>query len=274
MKKFKGFTLLELIIVMAILAILMTAIIQMMKPIRNTYVDSTLFENQRNTQNGIVRYITESVRFSTDLGLYSKDQVSNAAGALSEFTKAYMTANGADPSDTTLYNSVYDKMKENAEIIIIDNSEYTYRNRTYTGRLIRRKNAGTAVLDTTEPEAGELTKAPVRDHWRLALGDAYYGDSSYTITLADGDTTNTDWTAADGIKVTVASRPTSMSKNRANLDNNIADRTVANNGLILCKNQSDPDINGMFDTAKFTAGTNAPGTKIYIVYINNKVAIS
>ena len=53
-----------LIIVMAILTMLMAAIMQMFKPIRETYVDATLYENQRTVQNGVIQYISESVRYN------------------------------------------------------------------------------------------------------------------------------------------------------------------------------------------------------------------
>ena len=51
--KFKGFTLVELILVMAIMSILMLAIMNMFKPIREIYVDSTQYEAQRTAQNGV-----------------------------------------------------------------------------------------------------------------------------------------------------------------------------------------------------------------------------
>ena len=41
-KKFKAFTLIELIIVMAIFGILMAGLMNFFSPIRETYVDSTL----------------------------------------------------------------------------------------------------------------------------------------------------------------------------------------------------------------------------------------
>ena len=136
MRKLKGFTLLELIIVMAILTILMAAIMQMFKPIRETYVDATLYESQRAAQNGIITYIGESVRYSTDLAIYPKDKLSKQSitGAVEEFTKAYLNANGVyaagnsegkpvDPDYNTKYNKTLEKMKRTAEKIINDNEE-------------------------------------------------------------------------------------------------------------------------------------------------------
>ena len=132
MKKIKGFTLVELIIVMAILAILMTAIIQLFKPIRDTYVDSTLYETQRTAQNGVVKYITESVRFSTDLGIYTNNKSSNVVKAVEDFAEAYLTANGADVNGTNIA-----EVKKYAEVIIIDNGTHKYNNRDWKGRLLR-----------------------------------------------------------------------------------------------------------------------------------------
>ena len=77
-KLLKGFTLIELIVVMAILSILVTGIMQMFKPIRETYIDSALTESRRNTQTGVVTYIAESLRFATDVGIYNSVAVDTA----------------------------------------------------------------------------------------------------------------------------------------------------------------------------------------------------
>ena len=49
----KGFTLVELIVVMAIMAIFMVAVAMMWQPIRDVYVDSTLYETRRTAQYGV-----------------------------------------------------------------------------------------------------------------------------------------------------------------------------------------------------------------------------
>ena len=101
-KVLKAFTLIELIIVMAILVIFMSAIMNMFKPIRETYVDATLYESQRTAQNGIVQYMTESIRYATDLGIYTKNinGVNTVTDAVEHFNKSYLKANGIDPDDT------------------------------------------------------------------------------------------------------------------------------------------------------------------------------
>ena len=92
-KILKGFTLIELIVTMAIMSILMAAIMQMFKPIRETFVESTMLENRRASQNGVITYITESVRFATDIGIY---QVSGlkAENAVTTFAADYADAAG------------------------------------------------------------------------------------------------------------------------------------------------------------------------------------
>lgn len=279
MKKFKGFTLLELIIVMAILAILMTAIIQLFKPIRDTYVDATLYENQRTSQNGMIRYITESVRFSTDLGMYTMDKVSNAGGAIEQFTQAYLKANGVsdtDAANTSLYTVTRDEIQKKAEVIIIDNANYpskpyVFKNRTHIGRILRRKLTGNALTSGIEP-AGT---AEVSDssEWRLAMGAAYYGDRDYTIAFGitqDPPTAEVPGKGdpTDGIKITVSSLIDSRSNGIK------GNNAVSVNGLVLCKNQSDTISKGIFDTVNYNnAASTAMGTKVYIVYINDKIDV-
>lgn len=279
-KLLKGFTLVELIIVMAILTILMTAILAMFKPVRSTYVDSTLYESQRTAQNGIVQYITESVRFSTDLGIYSKDQVTNASGAVNAFAAKYCTENGITvAADVT---TATDYIKEHAEIIIIDNENaYAYKNEDWHGRIIRRK-----ILETA-PGAGSYkpitdgvyseSASPYGTGWRIALGSAYYGDRNYTVALEDGDTSNADWKAVDGVKISVASYSKIGKDNTGAVIEKGA--LVTTNGEVLCKNQS--VANGMFDTSKCTNAAASPafktqtatGTKVYIVFLNEKAPV-
>ncbi len=322
MRKLKGFTLLELIIVMAILTILMAAIMQMFKPIRETYVDATLYESQRAAQNGIITYIGESVRYSTDLAIYPKDKLSKQSitGAVEEFTKAYLNANGVyaagnsegkpvDPDYNTKYNKTLEKMKRTAEIIIIDNEEkgadekykYTFLGDHYYGRLLRRKfipnDSYDAVTDPAYKMYDELTdnaEDHTKSECRIALGAAYYGDRNYTIKLEEGIGNITDqthktskkavsdgkWLANEGIKITVSSINGKSSRLTENTADSNGEGLVKVSGEVACKNQCSP-VNGMFDSSKLSSpSTGKPvavptgvGTKIYIVYINDKVEI-
>ncbi|MBQ8787730.1 MAG: prepilin-type N-terminal cleavage/methylation domain-containing protein [Oscillospiraceae bacterium] len=276
-KTLKGFTLLELIIVMAILTILMTAIMNMFKPVRETYVDATLYESQRTSQNGVVTYITESIRYSTDLGLYTKNKVSSAEAAVEKFTDAYLEANNVKTTDSDYSQkrtATLKKIKNVAEVIIIDNTanKYHFGNSLCTGRVLRRKFVDdTSYNATTDPEYKKykpLTSAVETagsNECRLALGAAYYGDSSYTISFGvtqDASTKKGD--ADDGIAVTVASNASHGLR---------SNKVISDTGLVMCKNQS--DVGGMFDTVNFDSGSaTGANTKVYIVFLNDEIEIT
>lgn len=284
-KVLKAFTLIELIIVMAILVILMSAIMNMFKPIRETYVDATLYEAQRTAQNGIVQYMTESMRYATDLGIYTKNTngVNNVTDAITHFNESYLKANGIDPDDTANATKVSDTLeliKRNAEVIIIDYSNnYGFNGGNYTGRILRRKFEKETVGGATVNKeiTNDAENPSKKNACRVALGDAYYGASNYTISLGvTQDPATKAGTASDGIKITVASY-TGKYANRDNDANNsggINGIAVSNSGLVMCRNLMTP-INGMFDTKDFNAASStSAGGKVYIVYLNEKIDVA
>lgn len=220
--KVKGFTLVELVVVMVLISILMAAIMQMFRPIRETYVDSTLYETRRTAQNGISQYISESVRYATDLGVYSPgksstieghtDTVSNVSSAITAFTRDYLFENGIyendytdpitgytiqkDASYTAKFNHTKAEIIKYAEIIVIDNSKATYNGKSCYGRVLRRK-PNTSATSISEPSVSALSS-----DWRLALGAAYYGENTYSIAI-DVPTTSTTVSLALGGTTTV-----------------------------------------------------------------------
>lgn len=301
MKKIKGFTLIELIIVMAILTILMAAIMQMFKPIRSTYVDATLYESQRTAQNGMIQYISESVRYATDLGLYTKDKASTVTAAVDEFADAYIAANNivdipavTGPPAIPAKNYATDTkeaIQRCAEVIIIDNdTSYTFNNvNGWKGRILRRKFIDdTSYTVGTDPiykkyakitsDAEVYTKT---GECRMALGASYYGDRNYTVSIKCGDPTKLDtsgnlktgetWKPEDGIALSVASY-SKVQRSGASITEKGA--YVKTAGEVMCKNLAGASNHGIsktgiFDVSKFTV-TSSTGnnTKVYIVYLN------
>lgn len=286
MKKIlKGFTLIELIIVMAILSILMVAIMQMFKPIRETYVDSTLYESQRTAQSGIIQYINESLRYATDLGIYNESDINDA---VEEFAKAYCNKNPSANQTT---------VEQNAEVIIIDNTAKKYAFNSdptdpdtwHTGRLLRRK-ASTIGTSTLNESTGTLGGC------RLVLGPAYYGENDYAIKLskpkeipphsgasltaqeiAENNAAALEWSANEGIKVTVAStssygyRQLQNGEEIADTSDKFNNKLIHTEGLVVCPNLS--KLGGLFDVhddddradiaAALAAGTpGSPGTPV------------
>ncbi|MDE6762634.1 MAG: prepilin-type N-terminal cleavage/methylation domain-containing protein [Oscillospiraceae bacterium] len=243
MKKLKGFTLIELIIVMAILAILMAAIMRMFKPIRETYVDATYNESQRTTQNGIITYISESVRYATDMGIYEGTTITDAIDA---FAASYAAKYGTPAANIN-------DIKDNVQVIVIDyETPYFFNDPThshpYKGRVLKRKSDGTL---------------------RVAMGAPYYGERTYDIVLSDGDTTNANWTAEDGMKIKVSSLSNRFDS--ANSNNYM----VSVEGEVRCKNLiSDHGVAspGMFNNpatgSTYSTPTHGTATNVYIVYLN------
>lgn len=254
MRKFiKGFTLIELIIVMAILSIIMLGIMQMMKPIRATYVDSTYYESQRTTQNGISKYIGESVRYATKLTAYKSSGSVNISTAISRFKS----------------DAGYDASTDGPiSVIVIDNStNYTFNNHEVHGRVLRNK-------DGSESET------------RMALGEAYYGKYNYSINLEPtGLKKNTDPTTGavkalkcGGFRITVSSLlPSSLKKAESDGKNNTEDLTdyecVMTQGEAVCRNLAQP-INGYSNVLEiataygdgYTFNTTQNGMNTYIVF--------
>lgn len=296
-KKIKGFTLVELIIVMAIISILMVAMMNMFKPIREIYVDSTQYEAQRTVQNGVVQYITESVRFSTDMGIYDTVKgVSSASSAVDNFATAFCINNNitdasgiaiAPYTDTGELANIKNEIKKYAEVIIIDNStNHKYNGKNYTGRIIRRKFPTTP--SATVPADPALTSSATAD-WRIALGEAYYGSNTFAIniTVKDGDSTASppipaDGTSDDGmLNVSVAStanakRDISKMGKENDVNPNASSVSVshlaATSSGVLCRNlvsgSNGVTNQGIFDVSKYSGSSATSGSKTYIVFLN------
>lgn len=279
-KFLKGFTLVELIVVMAILAVLMAAIMQMFKPIRETFVDSTTYENQRSVQTGMAKYITESIRFSTDIGFYSKGSgASNPSDAVKKFADAYAVANGFDASDPR-----YDEVLKKTEVIVIDRDEKNNWNAEHNGghgRILRRKINGDTLHD--DPNTSNV---PSKE-WRLALGTQYYGDKNdYSIKLkkikpSDADTALDSGDAGDGIKVTITCEVINLSMLTRTASPSggavITPFAISNNATVICPNLVGSSVGnntkagvksaGIFETSGYTNET----TTAYIVFLTEKI---
>lgn len=274
MKKIKGFTLIELIIVMAIFGILMAAIMRMFTPIRETYVDSTLYENQRTTQNGIITYITESVRYSTDLGIYNTNGLTTAQAAVDHFADQYCDHYGI--TNATIIADVKEIIQEKVDVIVIDNTATTYGGKTCYGRLVRRKQDGTTIVS----DAYNASSAKAR----LALGAAYYDNNTYSIGLDVSTLT------VDGVLgVTVASTANHGGKELTNTESQKVSTTsdlstlklISQNGDVVCRNLTnnadfgiatagmvDCDTDTSSATYGYSDSSTVKGEKTYIVFVD------
>ncbi|MFA5659024.1 MAG: type II secretion system protein [Oscillospiraceae bacterium] len=106
-KAVKGFTLIELIIVMAMMGILMIGILNLVMPVNSIFRDSTEYQYERATNETITNFIQARVRYATDLNIL------NDCASM--------------PTGSGIYADY--------SIIEIDNSDRTYNNRTVRGKI-------------------------------------------------------------------------------------------------------------------------------------------
>lgn len=231
MKKLRGFTLVELIVVMAIFSILMVCLMNMMKPIRSTYTETTYYSSHVTVQQGIMKYISESIRCAENVGIYNNVSRDDAL-------TAFCTLTGI--SDT-------DPEYQRVNIITIDN---------------------TPEADDTDPYygcGGRLYRSKKNDidNDRLAFGKAFYGKTTYSILLeesADSD---------QGLTLKVSSvLPYGERKARRNDTNIGTDEVTAS---YYCMTLEDYIECSNTKARKFEINcpnpTTDPSTKTYIVFM-------
>lgn len=199
LKSLKGFTLVELIVVMAIMVSLLTAILQLMEPVQEAYKDSTVYEQQRTVENGIISYIAESTRYAKAISIIdqnvsidtdndgSSDIAPNNLDAAANY---FINKNGLQVADY-----------KNIEVIVIDRSTvFKYKGKDVQGRLVRMRGLGTGSLSVpswgaTVTESDLASTAWTTKSCYMAMGPDYYGDLSFDIILpnewADSDSDGT-----------------------------------------------------------------------------------
>lgn len=217
-KKFKAFTLVELIVVMAILAILMGALMNFYKPIRTTYVDSTMIENMRTTQDGVLEYLTESVRYAEYMTIIDQgakyeytytdstgteqtkyDSASAPDKAFVAFCRRNNFVDNTGAPDTAKYGDLF----KNVHVIVINRFNQYDKNgnlasgkeNSYHGRIITNIIDGTTTPASFTNFYGDRTNGVADGKSYMALGGAYYGASEYQIYInPDSWKTNGDYT--------------------------------------------------------------------------------
>ncbi|MDR0992146.1 MAG: prepilin-type N-terminal cleavage/methylation domain-containing protein [Ruminococcus sp.] len=175
--KLKAFTLIELIVVMAILMIMMAAIMKFFEPIRQVYNDATYYEQRRSVTNSMCKYTTESIRYAKFLGIYSQSEVGVAAdpkaGAIAAVNRFKTSL--ANNEEGGVVKPIIIKANTVINVIELDyGKQYyatsVYNNKNYDGRLYRTKGEW-SVSGTSG------TYTPTNTH--LAFGQGYYGANNY-----------------------------------------------------------------------------------------------
>lgn len=169
-KKFKAFTLVELIVAIAVFGILMAGVVKMIQPLSDTTTNAAVLNNQRTVENAIVTYIGENLRYASNLAIIE-------GGTAEEAVKTFISLGPADSKGMAIDYSVQAN-KDKIKVIAFDKiNTYPYRNNQFYGR----------VISTTEGKSGNLDfsysnlKSDGSSNQYLVFGDEYYAQGDYTL---------------------------------------------------------------------------------------------
>lgn len=199
-KTLKAFTLIELIVVIAILGILMAGIMRMYSPVQSLYSDSQAISNSQSVENAIAGYIVNNTRNATNLWVYT--DMASADAAIQDFLDK---GPSVVVKDTTTGSPTYGRMigrtavKEDIYCICVNHAtDYTVdgnavasNNKAFRGRLVSKVKGSTASCSETQ----SAFKYDGTSGSYMVFGSAYYGTADYFVKL--------DNISASGMEVSV-----------------------------------------------------------------------
>lgn len=167
-KKLKAFTLIELIVSLAVFGILMAGIVKMIEPLSVTATNAAVLNNQRNVENAIVTYIGENLRYANNLAIIEGGTVDDA---ITRFISLKPTNTDGYEIDYTVTAN-----KNKIRVIAFDGkNKYKFNNWEFYGR----------VISTTEGRSGSLDfsnlKSDGSSSQYLVFGNDYYAQGDYNL---------------------------------------------------------------------------------------------
>lgn len=107
MKKLKGFTLVELIVVLAIFSMIMAAVLSILQPVSDAYASTANYEHARASSDNVRTYVEDSLRYADRMKiLINASSLSEAEGEASAMISGFKNADGSDriaTGDTPVY---------------------------------------------------------------------------------------------------------------------------------------------------------------------------
>ncbi len=167
MKRLKAFTLIELIVAMAVIGILMTGIVRMVEPMSATAANSAVLNNQRNVENAICNYLGENLRYASNLAIIKGGTPDNAITKFIDMEPADKYGKQIDYTDPANKNKIH--------LIAFDcKTGHTYQNNTFNGRIISSIEGQGGTVTNLNNMASDGSK-PIY----MALGSDYYAQGNY-----------------------------------------------------------------------------------------------
>lgn len=218
MKKLKAFTLVELIVSMAIFGIIMAAVMQMIQPISNSSVTAKITNEQKNVENSIATYIGENVRYATNLVIVKGGNFQNAVNQ-------FVNSNPLDIYGQEIPYTSRPELKKDIIVICFDGTS-TYKfidadtdpANQYKGRLLRSKNDAASYNIADLPMNNYPDACSPTDVGAVyeVFGNAYYSHADYYLKAEFSDnalklTVDSDYFYTPGAKKRTAGERCSTS---------------------------------------------------------------
>lgn len=248
-KKLKGFTLVELILVIGLMSVLMVMVGLILKPISQVFADTTAYTEDRYVIDGMSQYLDENLKYADKILLiYDKDYLPLSEGGSYEMEAIAEKMDVNFKTMTSAEQAAY--LKRIQGIAIINDCS---------------ANVGNAGLgqvydidDFTDnsgiQQMGRIYKSAYVDGSRkewLVGGEAFYGNSSYFINIEGADSDSNGHIDSGDLRYTIYSlepreyNKAAYSTNLANVAN-FRDKTREDIKLItsndLVKNYSEKSI--------------------------------
>jgi len=164
-KRLKGFTLVELVIVMAIFAIMMSAIMTMATPINKLADISKGYDSQRTITQEINSYVCQNVKYATYAQVYT-----NHKNLLPAEVTAFATSSGANLSDIIVIAII-----NNFQVVNVTRAVGVIPN-SYNGS-VTGKDYGRIFRSSTVTATNKI-------NYYTAMGKWFYGKNKYQFDVA------------------------------------------------------------------------------------------
>ncbi|MBP0960500.1 MAG: prepilin-type N-terminal cleavage/methylation domain-containing protein [Oscillospiraceae bacterium] len=182
-KALKGFTLVELIIVMALMSALMVMVGLILKPISQVFADTTAYTEDRYVMDGIAQYLDENLKYADKiLFVYDKDYLPLSEGGTAKLEAIAEKMDVNFKTMSSAEKAAY--LKKIQGIAIINDCSHNVVSMSEIYDMDDFKdNSGIQQM-------GRIYKSAYvngsRKEW-LVGGEAFYGNGSYFINIENDD---------------------------------------------------------------------------------------